>query len=205
MNFGVKEQGVDGRMPFCPAPAHSLLVTSLSAANEGSLLTCVSVLGARLVTALLLKVFLLAQSMAGYPGALPAPPGISALKMSALSSQLKSSWFRGGERCPKLSPPAPTAREVHIGAGVVEVFLCASLRSGSGDSSGSAGTSRQRGDAESSEGQHGRGVWDGAEPCGGCSLLGGLLSGMRHMLPFRRMSHPQAEASVVAAGASGGL
>lgn len=52
-----------------------------------------------------------------------APPGSSALKQSASSSQLKSRRFRGGERRPKLSPPAPTAREVHIGAGVVEVFL----------------------------------------------------------------------------------
>lgn len=111
-----------------------------------------------------------------------APSGSSALKTSALSFLLKSTRFQGGEWQLKLSPPALTAREVHISAGVVEVFLCTSLRSGSGDSSGSAGTLRWQGDTESGEGQHGRAVWDGAEQHRGCSLPG-PSGGMRHTFP----------------------
>lgn len=105
-----------------------------------------------------------------------------------VSFLLKSSQFWCGERHPKLSPPAPTAREVHMGASVVEAFLCASLRSGSQDLSRSPGTSQ-----------------------GGCEIgqsdvrllppLGTIGWHAAHA-PFGGMSHPQAEASVVAAGAA---
>lgn len=87
-------------MPFCPAPAHSLSVTSRSAANRKPPQAHLCA-GGQLVTALLTKVFFWPEEWfgaAGDPGTPLAPSGSSALKTSALSFLLKSSRFQGGER-----------------------------------------------------------------------------------------------------------
>jgi len=154
---------MDGR-----TPARRLSVTSRAAAGEGTLLVRSVGWGTGWRRLFLQRASCWPAAWLGTAGH-PGTPSSPALKTSAVVPADEQP-VSGRREALKLSPPAPTAREVHFGAGVVGDFRRASLRSGRGDSSGSTETSRWRGDAGSSEGQRGGGTGQGAAgaaPCRG--------------------------------------